>query len=53
VHPDPSRIRRAPAEGDPLYCLGEQAGGSAEREGTLGPDAYTEASENYGITWLG
>jgi mannose-6-phosphate isomerase-like protein (cupin superfamily) len=26
---------------------------AAEREGTLGPDAYASASERYGITWLG
>lgn len=24
----------------------------AERNGTLGPDAYAAASENAGITWL-
>jgi mannose-6-phosphate isomerase-like protein (cupin superfamily) len=24
----------------------------AEREGTLGPDAYARASERYGITWV-
>jgi mannose-6-phosphate isomerase-like protein (cupin superfamily) len=27
--------------------------GEAERAGTLGPEAYTSASEKYGITWLG
>jgi mannose-6-phosphate isomerase-like protein (cupin superfamily) len=26
---------------------------AAERAGTLGPEAYAEASEKYGITWLG
>ena len=26
---------------------------AAERDGTLGPDAYASASEKYGITWLG
>jgi mannose-6-phosphate isomerase-like protein (cupin superfamily) len=25
----------------------------AERQGTLGPDAYAAASERYGITWVG
>ena len=25
---------------------------AAETEGTLGPDAYASASEEYGITWL-
>jgi mannose-6-phosphate isomerase-like protein (cupin superfamily) len=27
--------------------------GAAERDGTLGPDAYAAASERYGITWVG
>ena len=26
---------------------------AAERDGTLGPDAYAGASEKYGITWVG
>ena len=26
---------------------------AAEQEGTLGPDAYADASARYGITWLG
>ena len=26
---------------------------AAHEAGTLGPDAYASASENYGITWLG
>jgi mannose-6-phosphate isomerase-like protein (cupin superfamily) len=26
---------------------------AADREGTLGPDAYAAASEKHGITWLG
>jgi hypothetical protein len=25
---------------------------AADRVGALGPDAYAEASERYGITWL-
>ena len=25
---------------------------AAERDGTIGPDAYARASERYGITWL-
>jgi quercetin dioxygenase-like cupin family protein len=27
--------------------------GEAERDGTLGPDAYSRVAEKYGITWLG
>ena len=26
---------------------------AAQQEGTLGPDAYADASARYGITWLG
>jgi mannose-6-phosphate isomerase-like protein (cupin superfamily) len=54
-----SQRRVVPGEGR-LLVLTSPAGfegffrqlAAAEREGTLGPDAYTEASANYGITWL-
>lgn len=26
--------------------------GEAERDGTLGPEAYARVSEKYGITWI-
>jgi mannose-6-phosphate isomerase-like protein (cupin superfamily) len=55
-----SQRRVVPGEGR-LLILTSPAGfegffrqlAAAEREGTLGPDAYAGASERYGITWLG
>ena len=55
-----SQRRVVPGEGR-LLVLTSPAGfegffrqlAAAERDGTLGPDAYAEASESYGITWLG
>jgi Cupin domain len=54
-----SQRRVVPGEGR-LLVLTSRAGfegffrqlADAERDGTLGPDAYAAASENYGITWL-
>lgn len=54
-----SQRRVVPGEGR-LLVLASPAGlegffrelAAAERAGTLGPDAYASASENYGITWV-
>ena len=55
-----SQLRVVPGEGRLLVPTSPAAVegffrqlAAARREGTLGPDAYAEASERYGITWLG